>query len=333
MAPRTFVSCPVLAFALAGCFSPSAPEDSESAGTFAPTSGASTDPSAGSTVDPTSDPGDTSDPTDPTGPTGPTGACGDGVLDPGEDCDDGAESATCDADCTPVECGDGYVNAVAGEPCDDGNADNADACLVGCVPASCGDMFIQLGVEDCDDGNMDDTDACLSNCDAASCGDGVVHAGVEQCDDGNANPDDGCDNCMVTCGTDCFSDQGCMTAAGRCIRFTCTDGASSATACDSCFGWLPVSYDDWLNGGYCGDVIDRYRTDYGTTTMCGGSPICCNDPGGCGGSDNAWHFSDGVSNHFVGPCLGCVGDSNCTFWNDVDNGTYTRITACERPMP
>jgi hypothetical protein len=44
--------------------------------------------------------------------------CGDGITDPGEACDDAGESATCDADCTAVSCGDGYTNVSAGEECD-----------------------------------------------------------------------------------------------------------------------------------------------------------------------------------------------------------------------
>ena len=36
--------------------------------------------------------------------------CGNSVTEAPEDCDDGGESATCDADCTNVTCGDGTVN-------------------------------------------------------------------------------------------------------------------------------------------------------------------------------------------------------------------------------
>jgi hypothetical protein len=45
-------------------------------------------------------------------------SCGDGVVQPGEDCDTGRESATCNEDCTTAMCGDGVVNAAAGEQCD-----------------------------------------------------------------------------------------------------------------------------------------------------------------------------------------------------------------------
>lgn len=45
--------------------------------------------------------------------------CGDGIEDPGEDCDPGPQdSAECDNDCTTPECGDNYVNVAAGETCD-----------------------------------------------------------------------------------------------------------------------------------------------------------------------------------------------------------------------
>ncbi|PKN46304.1 MAG: hypothetical protein CVU59_06450, partial [Deltaproteobacteria bacterium HGW-Deltaproteobacteria-17] len=69
---------------------------------------------------------------------------------------------------------------------------------------------------------------------------------------------------------------------------------------------------------------------YGTATLCGGAAGCCSSQASCAGGDNAWHFHDGVNNYAVGPCLGCAGDANCTYWNFISNDSYTRITACER---
>ncbi len=57
--------------------------------------------------------------------------CGDGVVNGEDDCDDGGESAACNADCTLAECGDGYVNSLAGEACDEG-AQNGAVMLGGC---------------------------------------------------------------------------------------------------------------------------------------------------------------------------------------------------------
>ncbi len=49
--------------------------------------------------------------------------CGNGEVDPGEDCDDEGQSEICDIDCTAPECGDGLVNPDAGEVCDPGVED------------------------------------------------------------------------------------------------------------------------------------------------------------------------------------------------------------------
>ena len=62
----------------------------------------------------------------------------------------------------PPGCGDGVLEA--GEECDDGNFDNTDSCLESCQFAYCGDGFVRDVVEDCDDGNDDETDGCTSAC-------------------------------------------------------------------------------------------------------------------------------------------------------------------------
>jgi cysteine-rich repeat protein len=64
-------------------------------------------------------------------------------------------------------CGDGVVDP--GEECDDGNADDTDACLSSCLNASCGDGVVQAGVEECDDGNDFDKDFCSNSCTKVPC--------------------------------------------------------------------------------------------------------------------------------------------------------------------
>ncbi len=90
----------------------------------------------------------------------PTSNCGNSVVEPGEVCDPGSETAECNGamamgmasvECQRTVCGDGYRNAVT-EDCDDGNAVNTDGC-VGCVLSKCGDGFVEQGVEQCDDPN------------------------------------------------------------------------------------------------------------------------------------------------------------------------------------
>lgn len=100
--------------------------------------------------------------------------------------------------CVSPNCGDGTVEP--GEECDDGNTDDSDACLTTCQDAECGDGFVWDGMEACDDGNTDDGDACLTTCVVARCGDGLLHDGVESCDDGNGASGDGCDlDCEWSC--------------------------------------------------------------------------------------------------------------------------------------
>lgn len=161
----------------------------------------------------------------------PAPICGDGQVDPGEECDEGrmnSNAGSCSLECKASFCGDGFVQPP--EMCDDGNVDNEDACVEGCMENVCGDGYIGPGEacdapgdpvcddqckfttcgngvldgeEECDDGNQDDSDECTTVCLSAKCGDGKVHAGVEMCDDGDI--DDG-DDCTTLCAPPSCSD-------------------------------------------------------------------------------------------------------------------------------
>ncbi len=121
--------------------------------------------------------------------------CGDGIVDPGEECDDGNDingdgcSDNCELEQGP-ECGDGNLDP--GEECDDGNNANGDGCSANCdIEPDCGDGNLDPG-EECDDGNTTNGDGCSANCDIEpECGDGNVDPG-EECDDGNNTNGDGC---------------------------------------------------------------------------------------------------------------------------------------------
>ena len=178
-----------------------------------------------------------------TGSTGAMPQCGDGVLDPGEACDDGADNGTgqgCSADCQIVACGDGVVGP--GEQCDEG-ADNGDmnACKLDCTSAFCGDGLVGPG-EGCDDGNDDGTDACTTACVAAACGDGFIQPGnLEECDDGPGNADDG------ACTTGCL-----VHACGDGHLFA--DGDGGGEQCDDGAGNGPMSAcNDLCMLNVCGD--------------------------------------------------------------------------------
>jgi len=140
--------------------------------------------------------------------------CGNGVTEGSETCDDGGESAACDADCTAAMCGDGVTNATAGETCDDGG--ESAACDADCTAAMCGDGVTNTTAgETCDDGG--ESAACDTDCTAAMCGDGVTNATAgETCDDGDDNSDSAADACRTTC-----------------VSASCGDGVvDSEEACD-----------------------------------------------------------------------------------------------------
>jgi hypothetical protein len=62
------------------------------------------------------------------------GSCGDGSKQANEDCDSKGESATCNANCTLVRCGDRIVNRTAKEACDDGvNDGQPGSCATDCT--------------------------------------------------------------------------------------------------------------------------------------------------------------------------------------------------------
>ena len=140
--------------------------------------------------------------------------CGDGVLDaPCERCDDGAANddaaaGACRTTCMLPSCGDGVVDP--GEDCDDGNAIGCDGCDREChgeIGNVCGDGIRSTDCEEeCDDGpGNDDTlpNACRTDCRLAHCSDGVVDDG-EACDDGNPASCDGCsDHCVAEPGLVC----------------------------------------------------------------------------------------------------------------------------------
>lgn len=134
-----------------------------------------------------------------------SGFCGDGRIDPGEECDDGADNSdlepdTCRTSCRLAHCGDGVVDT--GEACDDGDdgTNRSDACPNTCEAPVCGDGHVLAGVEACDDGNTDDGDDCRGDClqDMTVCGNGNPDPG-ETCDQGALNSDTVPNACRTSC--------------------------------------------------------------------------------------------------------------------------------------
>jgi cysteine-rich repeat protein len=122
----------------------------------------------------------------------PVPPCGNGLLEPGEDCDDAnvVSGDGCSSSCHLESCGDGHLDN--GEECDDGNTLAGDGCSITCrIEPGCGNGRLEEG-EECDDGNHTPADGCSMSCRHEHiCGDGTLQPG-EECDDGNLVSGDGC---------------------------------------------------------------------------------------------------------------------------------------------
>lgn len=190
-------------------------------------------------------------------------SCGDGVLNGGEECDDGntRDGDACEADCTFPFCGNGVTDSL--EECDDGAKNSnttPNTCRESCQRPRCGDG-VQDDNEACDNGEQNSNslaNACRSNCQTPRCGDGARDNG-EQCDDGNNQSGDACEaNCTISfCGNNIIDlgeecDNGNQNSAFApdacrrdCKAASCGDGAiDTGEECDD---------GNFFEGDFCGN--------------------------------------------------------------------------------
>jgi len=271
--------------------------------------------------------------------------CGNGILESGEQCDDGntdkdaSASDGCTADCKleqgwtcPVPgascqplmyCGDGVVQATLSEGCDDGNAVPGDGCSGLCQ--------IEPGYSCATAGQ-----ACVNQW---VCGNGKVDPG-ESCDDGNTTDGDGCRaNCSVEPGYTCpkaadGTGGACKQAKNVCgdaILTTgeeCDDGNTAGTdGCDAtCHveaGWTcPTPGVACTKTAYCGNGI----VDLGIGETCDDGNTSAGD--GCTG---ACQIEQGYACLSPGkPCVSTVkcGDGKLGGAEQCDDGNTSPGDGC-----
>lgn len=135
---------------------------------------------------------------------------------------------------TQVSCGNGIVDP--GEGCDDGNRASGDGCSDTCAVETdtpvCGNG-IKEASEECDDGNLLPGDTCSPTCEVTSlCGNGRIDPG-EECDDENTASGDGCSpTCQVEQTGACalFPQGGCSGNTPACDLTEIEDGSTECRA-------------------------------------------------------------------------------------------------------
>ena len=247
------------------------------------------------------------------GDSGPPAECGNGMVENGEECDDGNLFPTdgCDGKCTvetgfscagspsicSAKCGDGFLGG--DEECDDQNTTDDDGCSASCVveagftckgvpskcSTKCGDGLVG-GTEECDDNNVASGDGCNLSCKVEQgykCT-GTPSSCTTICGDGFIAPGEECDDMNVVsgdgCGNDCKIEAGydCSGAPSLCLSI-CGDGLlASDEECD----------DANANGG---DGCTSCIKDSGWS--CTGTPSACVEICGDGLKVGAEECDDG----------------------------------------
>jgi cysteine-rich repeat protein len=153
--------------------------------------------------------------------------CANGIV-----CPDGTQCAAVQAVCIVGNCGNGLPDP--GEQCDDGNIMESDGCSAACRDEQCGNSVQDPG-EVCDDSNTINGDGCSADCKSReACGNRIIDVktgvkGVQEvCDDGNATSGDGC-------AADCLSTEVCGNAI-KDIKELCDDGGAPGGCNDDCQG-------------------------------------------------------------------------------------------------
>ncbi len=235
--------------------------------------------------------------------------CGDGNVDPGEDCDGGA---CCEADCS---------FSVAGTACADGQfcngdetCDGAGACDPG-TPVNCDDV-VACTDDTCNEG----TDSCDNVANDANCDDGLFCNGTEtcdavadcqagaavDCDDGIACTNDSCNEGTDSCDNvdNCPPGESCNLGTGLCVAGPfCGDG--NVDPGEDCDGGLCCEAD-------CSFSVAGTNCDDGLFCT---NPDTCDGAGTCGGP--ARNCSDGVActddncNEAGDTCVNTPNNANC----------------------
>jgi len=282
--------------------------------------------------------------------------CGDGIVDPGEECDEGfygADNSTggslnpnhCRPNCKKPSCGDRVVDPLYGEACEP-NRDlypaNNDPCTTTCK-LYCGDGVVDTARgEQCDNGvhNSNTSSSCRLNCKNPFCGDGIVDQG-EQCDDGANTPRCNLATCTFRCGNGIVESGELCDDADPSLN---PNNGNSNTRPDACrLNCQPARCGDGILDG--GEQCDQGVNNSDTTPnacrtncklpYCGDHVVDSNEQ--CDYGYNKTHVYNGTANGvFNGTILSCdccrltCGDGVRQPFEDCDDGSSNSNTLPDR---
>jgi cysteine-rich repeat protein len=254
-----------------------------------------------------------------------------------------------------VQCGNGLIEP--GEACDDSNTAPGDGCDASCEIESgwtcngqpsvcqlCGNGVIE-GTEACDDSNTAPGDGCDAACQVEAgwtcngqpsvcqlCGNGIIE-GTETCDDSNTVGGDCCaaDCTLEVAGSSC--DDGLFCNVGETCGGAGTRGGGGPNACDDGVGCTADACDEADDA--CLNTPDDAACDDGAfcngTETCdavsdcqAGTPVDCSDGVGCtvDACNEGTDSCDNTANDAL--CtdpLFCNGTETCDAVNDCQAGT------------
>lgn len=241
------------------------------------------------------------------------GECGNGTVEEGEECDDGAGNTedcaygkisclTCDDSCMIIQgqasyCGDGAIDSVADEECDDGNAISGDGCSFKCKNEVVVDCYTS---KDCDSSKP----YCVNGGSETSvC---VICAKALDCNDNDPLTSDSCDSPG--------------SSEALCLNVICTPACNSDADCDD----SDIStVDACVNVGTCLAVCDNTTCDIECASNEGcddGNALTidsCANPGTC---------SSGCGNTSCEPV--CSSDADCDDSNDLTDDICSYPGTC-----
>ena len=219
--------------------------------------------------------------------------CGDGNIDPGEECEEDSD-------------------------CDDQDEYTIDTC-VDCVcyyeqMPYCGDGNLDPG-EECDDGNNVDGDGCNSDCTLPYCGNGILDPG-EECEEDS--------DCQCPSSECMLNDYYEFPDYGLCLDgCVCNVSTDEGSPCEPTIFYNDERCVECISNEDCDDGNEN-TIDECVDYSCVHTPVSPPTPSGGGYVGGSFLILTGPIEEAEEKEEACTENWNCTDWSECINGTQAR---------